>query len=110
MHSTLSANFAIAKVTMATCHLEILATPEMHDAREVNTILTSSLHSLFGDFDGEHHACQTVVKNSTAPSTFHVECPKESMAAVRAALSMVTPPPYLYGTIYRFDVKKVTST
>ncbi|CAJ1898988.1 unnamed protein product [Cylindrotheca closterium] len=97
---------------MGICRLEILAAPEMHDAREVNTILTASLHALFGDFDGEHHACQAVVKNSTgcAPSTFHVECPKESMAAVRAALSMVTPPPYLYGTVYRFDVTKVTLT
>lgn len=96
---------------MATCQLEILASPEMHDAREVNTILASSLHALFGDFDGEHHACQAVVTNSTvrAPSTFVVQCPKDSLAAVRAALTMVTPPPYLSGTVYRFDVKKVTS-
>lgn len=93
------------------CQMEILAAPEMHDAREVNTILTSSLHALFGDFDGEYHACQSVVTNSKsrAPSTFVVECPKESMTAVRAALTMVTPPPYLAGTVYRFDVKKVTS-
>mmetsp|Transcript_29452 Transcript_29452/g.70807 ORF Transcript_29452/g.70807 Transcript_29452/m.70807 type:complete len:128 (+) Transcript_29452:21-404(+) len=104
--------FGIATLTMATCRLEILAAPEMNDAREVNTILTASLHALFGDFDGEHHACQAVVTNSTAqtPSTFHIECPKESMSAVRAALSMVTPPPYLYGTVYRFDVKKVVTS
>lgn len=97
---------------MANCQLEILAAPEMHDAREVHTILATSLHALFGDFGGEHHACQAVVKKSTPEtrSTFQIQCPKESVEAVRAALSMVTPPPYLYGTVYRFDVKKVTST
>jgi hypothetical protein len=36
-----------------------------------------------------------------------VKCPTESVAAVRAALTMVTPPSYLASTVYRFDVVEV---
>ena len=98
-------------MTMRKCQLEIQATPEMHDARELKTILNASLNALFGDFDGEYHGCQAVVTKSKGqtPSMFLVECPQESMAAVRAAFSMVTTPPYLLGTVYRFDIINITS-
>jgi RNase P/RNase MRP subunit POP5 len=91
----------------AKCHLEIQVTPTIHDARELNTILVSSIRALFGEL--EHYSCDLKVKRAVSEEkySFVVECPSDSVAAVRSALSVVTPPPYLSSTIYRFDVLSV---
>jgi RNase P/RNase MRP subunit POP5 len=86
----------------ATCQLAIRVAPVLEDAREVNTILTSSLRALFGEL--EPHSCTVRVKKSASEASFFIDCPMDSVAAVRSALSMVTPPAYLSSTIYRFDV------
>eukprot|EP00980_Cylindrotheca_fusiformis_P007727 scaffold1638_cov120-Cylindrotheca_fusiformis.AAC.10 len=92
------------------CQLAIRATPTMHDAREMNTILVSSIHALFGDFRGENYVVGLKVEKATdTDHSFTIECPGESAAAVRSALSMVTPPGYLSNVIYRFDVVRITS-
>jgi hypothetical protein len=90
----------------ATCELAIQATPTIQDARELNTILVSSIRALFGEL--EPYSCQVKVKKSEKESDeFVVECPSDSVAAVRSALSMTTPPAYLNSTIYRLDVLRV---
>ena len=70
------------------------------------TILTCSLKSLWGDL--EPHSCMIqVIKDETKQGLLVVRCRTDSMAAVRAALTLVTPPPYLESTLYRFDVIEV---
>ena len=39
-----------------------------------------------------------------------VKCPVKSLGAIRAALTMVTPPPYMEGTSFRFDVVGISDT
>ena len=107
--------------------LFVEAKPPIKDPREFLTILTSSLRSLFGEL--EYHSCQLQVvirkgnvvlvegndrgsgsataEPSSKMMVMTVTCPTESVAAVRAALTMVTPPPYLSDSVYRFDVVKV---
>jgi RNase P/RNase MRP subunit POP5 len=83
--------------------------PKMQDPREMKTILICSLRSLWGDF--EPHSCTLDVENDSTSSEalLLVKCPTESVAAVRSALTMVTPPPYMDSTVYRFDVVEVQS-
>lgn len=89
-----------------TSWMVIEATPQVKDPRELATILTSSLRSLFGDL--EPHSCRlTVDRADDSQTALVVKCPTDSVAAVRASLTMVTPPPYLSATLYRFDVLKV---
>ena len=77
----------------------------------MQTILLFSLRSLWGDL--EPYSCALRIKK--APDNHEltsgrntglliVECPMEDVQAVRAALTLVTPPPYLEETIYQFDV------
>lgn len=92
------------------CQLAIRAAPTMHDAREMNTILVSSIHALFGDFRGENYSYGLKVEKATNTDySFDIECPEKSVGAVRSALSIVTPPGYLSNTIYRFDVVHIAS-
>lgn len=92
----------------ARCELEVQATPTLHDASELSTILISSIRALFGEL--EHYSCNMKVKKVASENhSFVVECPGDSVAAIRSALCMVTPPPYLNSTIYRFDVLKLKS-
>jgi RNase P/RNase MRP subunit POP5 len=82
----------------------------LNDPRELETLLRCSLKHLWGDL--EPHGC--LVRVASASTTthqdgdterlFHVTCRDESVNAVRAALTLVTPPPYLESTIYRLDV------
>lgn len=81
--------------------LKVHVTPAVEDARELETILVTSLRALFGEW--EHHSCQIKVQR-VEESTFRVECLDSSVGAVRAALTMVTTPPYLDSTVYRLDV------
>jgi RNase P/RNase MRP subunit POP5 len=96
--------------TNATSLVLIRSKPLISDPRELATILTFSLRSLFGEV--EHHSCLLEVllhpeDNNVDGATLSVKCPTESVPAVRAALTMVSVPVYLSSTIYRFDVVKV---
>jgi hypothetical protein len=85
--------------------------PQVNDPREMQTILTCSLRSLWGDLEphswgmrveqtGPDH-CE--VGNSNL-SLLVVKCRPESEEAIRAALTWATLPPYMQDTLYRFDV------
>jgi RNase P/RNase MRP subunit POP5 len=92
------------------CQLIVQTDPKIKDPRELNTILVSSIRSLFGEF--EHHSSgMKVVQNDddseTTDDSFIIECPPESLSAIRSALTMVTPPLYLDSKIFRFDVVEV---
>ena len=79
--------------------------PKLKDPRELETILTCSIRSLFGDF--EHHSYGLRVSNSEGHGTFLVACQPGSVDAVRSALTMVTLPAYLESSTFRFDVVEV---
>lgn len=95
--------------TNATSLVLIRSKPLISDPRELATILTFSLRSLFGEV--EHHSCSLEVmlhaEDNVDGATLSVKCPTESVPAVRAALTMVSVPVYLSSTIYLFDVVKV---
>lgn len=81
----------------------------MHDARELNTIIMSSIYALFGDAQGENYCYGLKVENDPkSPSSFVLQCPEESVAYIRSALVMVTPPNYLSSIVYRFDVLDIS--
>ena len=86
--------------------LLVRAEPSLDDAREVETILVTSLRALFGEW--EHHSCRIKVTRDD-DRMFRVECLPTSVAAVRAAFTMVTPPAYLDSILFRFDVVEVQS-
>jgi hypothetical protein len=46
----------------------------------------------------------------TGGGLLHVHCPVTSVKAVHAALTLITPPPYLDDQPYRIDVVKITTT
>jgi RNase P/RNase MRP subunit POP5 len=94
------------KALSETSWVVVEATPQVKDPRELCTILTSSLRSLFGDLE-PHSSQLTVDRADDSQTALVVKCPTESVAAVRASLTLVTPPPYLSATLYRFDVLKV---
>jgi RNase P/RNase MRP subunit POP5 len=82
---------------------------DVQDPRELHTILIHSLRDLFGDL--EPHSCSVVVDTAASgkdfAGKFRVSCREESASQVRAALTWVTPPPYLEKNVYRFDVVDV---
>ncbi len=84
-------------------NLLVRTEPVITDPREMQTILLFSLRALWGTL--ERHSCQLSV--SLADGMQRVTCRTDSVPAVRAALTLVTPPPYLESTIYRFDVLQV---
>jgi RNase P/RNase MRP subunit POP5 len=72
----------------------------------MTTILTFSLRDLFGDF--ESHSCATqVTKEEEGDGVMIINCPSKSIKEIRAALTLVTPPPYMVDKQYRFDVLDV---
>ena len=83
--------------------LWVTSEPTVTDPREMATILTSSLRSLFGE--SEPHSCLVQVEPDNG--SMRISCPRESTPYIRSALTMVTPPPYLLDNLYRFDVVKV---
>ena len=86
------------------CQLEISESPKIGDARELKTILISSVRALFGELESFSYGLKVRKTDVGGQQSFIVECSRESVPAIRSALSMVTPPPYLAGKIYRFDV------
>ena len=80
--------------------------PALDDARELETILVTSLRALFGEW--EHHSCRIKVTRD-GETMFRVECLYTSVPAVRAALTMITAPGYLDSKLFRMDVVEVQS-
>lgn len=97
--------------------LTVQSEPPIHDPRELHTILVFSLRSLWGELESHSYGVQVTECNSTGnlvtesssnkSNQLVVVCPIASMPAVRAALTMVTPPPYLEDTAYQFDVLNI---
>lgn len=95
--------------------MTVSSNPKIQDPREFNTILISSIRALYGDM--EHYTYELsierkppsdfVVDDDDDDGTFLLSCPVESEPSIRAALCMVTTPPFLSSTIYRFDVLEV---
>ena len=97
-----------------TARLWVRTFPRIDDPAEMTTILLFSLRGLWGDL--EPYSSAVVVKKapdhhglSLGKNTglLIVECPLTQVQAVRAALTLVTPPPYLAETIFQFDVVDV---
>ena len=89
--------------------------PRVKDPREMRTILVSSLRALWGDL--ETHSYGLVVTSiekesgSSSSNVLSIQCSPESLDAVRAALTLVTPPPFMMESSslpYRFDVIDIT--
>ena len=91
--------------------------PRIDDPREMETILLFSLRGLFGELEHYSWRIKSITKkqqqpnddsnnnnNKTIPSEIIIECPYECVGAVRSALTLPTPPPYLSSTNYCFDV------
>jgi RNase P/RNase MRP subunit POP5 len=84
--------------------LLVATKPRIEDARELETIIRTSLKSLFGET--EPHGCFLEVMEARSDHAI-IQCPASSLAHIRAALTFSTPPPYLRSTHYRFDVLQV---
>lgn len=85
--------------------LKIRSNGTVHDAKELNTLLQTSLKALFGSLE-RYGAALTV---STAPTDdpsadYIVKCSINDKEAVRTALTLVTPTAYLVDRIFCFDV------
>jgi hypothetical protein len=99
--------------------------PRINDPKELHTLVLFSLRHLFGDF--ESYSCDMIVefydieKDKASTDTGHpvetcsdnegqyfaIRCCTESVPAIRASLTIVTPPPFLEHTLYQIDVIKV---
>jgi len=95
----------------STSSLWVRTSPRIDDAAEMKTILLFSLRSLWGEL--EPYSCEVTIKNAPAghclsvgksKALLVVECPTTSVNNVRAALTLVSTPPYLEDTTYQFDV------
>jgi hypothetical protein len=90
--------------------------PQVNDPREMQTILTCSLRSLWGDLEPhsggmrveqagpDHCDPTTATMGGSNLSLLVVKCRPESEEAIKAALTWATLPPYMQDTVYRFDV------
>ena len=101
--------------------------PRVNDPKELHTLVLFSLRNLFGDF--EPHSSGMIVEfcntkdDRSATDTgqtvdicrdddeqcFAIRCCTKSVSAIRASLTIVTPPPFLEDALYQFDVLKVYS-
>ena len=94
--------------------LLVRSSPPVQDPRELQTILISSLASLFGHFQPHSSSAKVLSCRAVPGSDFEydavIQCDRSSADAVRAALTMCTPPPYLRATKYRFDCLKCEAT
>ena len=94
--------------------------PVIHDPKELHTLVLFSLRHLFGDF--ESHSFGMIVEygnieedvidtndfnNVDGTNIFSIRCATESVPAIRASLTIVTPPPFLEDKLYQIDVLKV---
>ena len=75
----------------------------------METILRFSLRGLWGDL--EPFSSDVVVRHpdhaGKERGLLLVECPSKTVNQVRAALTFVSPPPYMEDTVFQFDVLDV---
>lgn len=110
--------------------IRIRTTPPIKDPKELESIITASLRSLFGDYQPYscdlrilkcQPCCRSFATESLLPKnrnndtnddddddTEHsydaiLECPSWSEKYVRAALTFSSIPPFLQGSVYRID-------
>jgi len=91
------------KLAQSFSYIYVKTCPKVEDPREMKTILTFSLRSLWGDL--EPYSCTMDVQKES--DFLVIKCEKESVNQIRAALTLVTPPPYLENIVYRFDVADI---
>ena len=85
-------------------------TPRIRDARELQTILITSLRALWGNLERYSATVRVVgVKgdNDEDDDELCVTCPEAHVPEIQAALTCVTLPPYLQDTLYRLDVVRM---
>lgn len=95
--------------TSSSCLL-VRTTPVITDPAEMKTILHFSLRGLWGDL--ETFSTDIVVRDCRVHAgkergLLIVECPSKTVDQVRAALTFVSPPPYMDDTVFQFDVVDV---
>ena len=85
----------------------IRSEPRVEDPREMHTILSFSLKDLWGDW--EPHSCVLKIESARQDDEvlMNLRCLTDSVGAIRAALTLVSPPSYLSSNLYRFDVLEV---
>mmetsp|Transcript_18884 Transcript_18884/g.28303 ORF Transcript_18884/g.28303 Transcript_18884/m.28303 type:complete len:133 (-) Transcript_18884:372-770(-) len=120
-----------------TSYVLIHTTPAIHDPKELNAIIISSLRSMFGECQsygvgttvlkcrpcsskreqditisessGSSSAAAAAGSGGGGSSSYEaiVECPSQSLPYLRAALTLPFPPSYLREIMYRFDFVKI---
>jgi RNase P/RNase MRP subunit POP5 len=97
----------------ATAHLRVRSRPAVTDPKEFETILRFSIRHIFGDLERISHDVIATKgddddhTDNKDTAVMMVQCNAASLGQVRAALTVVTPPPYLKDTLYSFDVLDV---
>jgi RNase P/RNase MRP subunit POP5 len=99
--------------------------PRMNDPKELHTLILFSLRHLYGDFEShsygmtvdfykmeEDRACNDIKhavdkRRNDEELYFVIRCGTESVSAIRASLTIVTPPAFAEDTLYQFDVIKI---
>ena len=93
----------------------VASTPWIRDPRELHTILITSLRALWGSWEPysatlnvqqQRRDNNNSVEQQTSSSCI-ITCPAAHVPQIQAALTLVTPPPYLQDTLYRLDVVQV---
>lgn len=87
--------------------------PHVQDPRELHTILTCSLRSLWGQWEPYSGSLQVEVDSSDSSKLLIVQCPRAYVRQVQAALTMVTLPEYMEddnSVVYQMDVVKIQPT
>ncbi len=105
----------------------IHTTPAIKDPKELFTIISTSLRSMFGECQS-HSIGLTVLSSRQRQATFDkkmirdtnhdgnnnedvyeavIVCQTDSLPFIRAALTFVSPPSYLSDTFYRIDFIEV---
>ncbi len=101
--------------TTMTSYALIHTTPAIHDPKELNTIITASLRSMFGECQAHGvgvsvlkcRPCSSKEDNCYGSYEAIIECPSQSLPYLRAALTLPSPPSYLKEILYRFDFVKI---
>ena len=99
----------------------VQTTPAIKDPKELNTIISTSLKSMFGDCQSHTvdllvlscRPCSEKYKhiNSKGNNTYEaiIKCQTKSLPYVRAALTFPSPPVYLSDTLYCIDFVQTAS-
>lgn len=90
-------------------YLRLRSSPPVCDPRELETIVQFSLRYLFGELERISYGVSALRGDGQNNGSLLVKCKTRNLGQVRAALTMVKPPPYLESAKYRFDVLEVFS-